>query len=188
MALKNDNEEELTNNIVEFLRENKLPAETIENESFQKILKCAGIGNIDNEKGKTRRSRNKQSSEDEVSDDETSIKQEYEDTTVNEVWLDAKHEGNFESESASSDAPLRRSNLRSAKAPINKRNGSHKSDKAEEALSKFLIAKSIPFNLIDTKMFINFVRELNPQYRVPKSSDLKEKVLQKLSSSSVWGP
>lgn len=182
MALKYDNEEELTNNIVEFLRENKLPAETIENEAFQNILKYAGIGN---EQGNSKRSRHKQSSDDEESDDETSIKQEFEDTTVNEVWLDAKHAGNFESESASSDAP-KRSNLRSAKAPIDKRNGSHKSDKAEEALSKFLIAKSIPFNLIDTKMFINFVRELNPQYRVPKSSDLKEKVLQKLSSSSVW--
>lgn len=99
--------------------------------------------------------------------------------TVNEVWLDSMPENNFNYESSSSSSePFRPMSPKEEKSK-------KKSRRIDLALSKMLIASSIPFEVIDSKHFFNFIQELNPNYRLPRSRDLKEKVLDGLTEKMM---
>lgn len=50
----------------------------------------------------------------------------------------------------------------------------------EVALSSFLIEGNLTFDVVDSKHFKNFVNALNPDYKLPTSSQLKAKVLSQL--------
>lgn len=49
------------------------------------------------------------------------------------------------------------------------------------ALSKMLISASMPFEIVDNRYFKDFVHELNSNYNLPRSRDLKEQLLSRLS-------
>lgn len=48
------------------------------------------------------------------------------------------------------------------------------------ALSSFLIGCNLTFDVVDSKHFKNFVSALNPDYKIPTSSQLTAKVLSQL--------
>lgn len=102
------------------------------------------------------------------------IKEEIEDNrNINQVWMKEMPKNDLLNESSSSSERL---------MPIAKAgNSKEKLNRIDLALSKMLIASSIPFEVIDTKHFFNFIQELNPKYRLPRSHDLKEKVLDGLT-------
>lgn len=164
-------EEELTDSIVEFLKANNLPADIIENRSFQEILKCAGIRHQTKRpklsRNQTRRRYRQDYGERSLDEDDRKLIKR-EDATFIEVCPDLKLE------SSSSDEQSRQNH------------NPTKAKKIDNALSQFLIASSLPFKIIDSKVFANFIKELNPQYKIPKSCYLQEKTLKKLCNSSVW--
>lgn len=52
------------------------------------------------------------------------------------------------------------------------------------ALSSFLIGCNLTFDVVDSKHFKNFVNALNPDYKIPTSSQLTAKVLSQLKGGS----
>lgn len=99
---------------------------------------------------------------------------------MNEIWLDTDDQKreDFEYETSSSDESLPRP-AKSSK--------SNSSTRIDLALSKMLIASSIPFEVVDSKYFIQFVQELkhNPYYKLPRSHDLRDKVLDGLTEKML---
>lgn len=54
----------------------------------------------------------------------------------------------------------------------------------DTALSIFLIGSNLTFDLVDSDHFRKFVKALNPNYKIPTSTQLKSKILNKLSSTT----
>lgn len=55
------------------------------------------------------------------------------------------------------------------------------------ALSSFLISCNLTFDLVDSKHFKNFVNALNPEYKIPTSSQLTARVLYQLKGGDGSG-
>lgn len=55
------------------------------------------------------------------------------------------------------------------------------------ALSSFLIGCNLTFDVVDSKHFKNFVNALNPDYKIPSSSQLTSKVLSQLKGTEAAG-
>lgn len=103
------------------------------------------------------------------------------DGAVNEIWLDSNQHNEYDSESSSASEPSVKRQRQS------KSNRSNSSKRIDFALSKVLIASNIPFEMIDSKNFIEFVQELkqNPYYKLPRSHDLRDKVFSGLSKEML---
>lgn len=109
--------------------------------------------------------------------DEVHIKLEPEDTKIsNQVWLGNDNESEYESESNSSfDVPMRATTSKRARID---------SDGIDVALTTMLISSQVPFELIDNIHFKRFIEKLNPDYSLPRSRELKEKVIKNISRLS----
>lgn len=179
----------MAEHIDDFLQTSMLPADAVRNDTFRKVLKSAGEYNRKTRKDLPRETqattKRRRSDVDYDEDSEQNIKQELDETSglVSEVWLDSKQRNESDSESSSSDDSLMWQK-RPAKSS-NKSGSSPKSTKIDLALSKMLIASSIPFEVVDSKHFMEFVRELNPGYRLPRSHDLKDKVLDGITTKTL---
>lgn len=174
--------------IDDFLQTSMLPAEAVRNNTFRKVLKSAGEYNRkmrkDSPREKQITTKRRRSDVDYDEDSQQLIKEELDETSglVSEVWLDSKQRNESDSESSSSDDSLmwQKRPAKSAKS-----GSSPKSAKIDLALSKMLIASSIPFEVVDSKHFMEFVRELNPDYRLPRSHNLKDKVLDGITTKTL---
>lgn len=60
-----------------------------------------------------------------------------------------------------------------------------KKEDIDTALSIFLISSNLTFDLVDSEHFRKFVKALNPNYKIPTSTQLKSNVLNKLSSTTA---
>lgn len=96
---------------------------------------------------------------------------------VNQVWLGGRHSTALENETSPSWQLNSTDNHRVS-------NHTEQMSKIDLALSKMLISASVPFEILDNRYFKDFVHELNSSYDLPKSRDLKEKLLEKLNGSS----
>lgn len=52
----------------------------------------------------------------------------------------------------------------------------------DASLSSFLIGCNLPFDIVDSPHFKKFANQLNPDYMIPSSSQLKARVIQQLQS------
>lgn len=113
-----------------------------------------------------------------IQQEELIIKTEAEESKLtNQVWLDHdKFDDEYESESNSSyEAPSRPSTSKRAKLDSNG---------IDVALTTMLIASSVSFELIDNIHFKRFIEKLNPDYNLPRSKELREKVIKNISKLS----
>lgn len=110
--------------------------------------------------------------------------QEYEEDPRQEVlWTQTQNIDNYEDEVVATeqsamdiiDEDIRR-HRRSSQT--HKRRSENTS--IDAALSSFLIGCNLTFDIIDSKHFKNFVSALNPDYKIPSSSQLTTKVLSQL--------
>lgn len=177
-----DDEDQLVDDIVGFIKSNNLPAETIDNKSFQKILSRAGKRKKLKIKPDTMRELIQESliEEDFGVDDGTkvNIKSEVDNDhgNVNEVWLNSlKSDDEYESESSYEPSPKRPSTSKSA----TKSNLRGKSEKfIDRKLTEMLISSSTPLELVDHPAFRSFIAAINPNYRLPNSYSIKSKLVE----------
>lgn len=97
------------------------------------------------------------------------VKSEPNDEVVNQVWLDTKSD-NYDSESNSSYEPPQRASTSKAARRTDDRI-------IDKNLTEMLLSSWTPVELVDNPAFKKFVSSLNPNYQLPRSRDLKEKMI-----------
>lgn len=101
---------------------------------------------------------------------------------VNEIWLKNDDQSDYQGESDSNsnssvEAPLRPSASKKAKRD---------SENLDLELVSMLLSSSTPFELIDNPAFKKFVKKLNPSYQLPRSKDLKEKIIHTMANAKFF--
>lgn len=101
---------------------------------------------------------------------------------VNEIWLKPSENSDFNEESDSNsnssvEAPLR---------PSTSKKMRRETENLDIELVSMLLSSSTPFELIDNPSFKKFVKKLNPSYQLPRSKDLKEKIIHSMTNSNRY--
>lgn len=114
----------------------------------------------------------------------TEVDDEDRHDVVNEIWLKNTEHSDYHEESdsntnSSMEAPLRPSTSKKFKS-------SSATENLDIELVSMLLSSSSPFELIDNPAFKKFVNKLNPNYQLPRSKDLKEKIITSMANAKYF--
>lgn len=101
---------------------------------------------------------------------------------VNEVWLKNSEHSEYNDESDSNS----NSSVEVRARPSTSKKMKKETENLDIELVSMLLSSSTPFELIDNPNFKKFVKKLNPNYQLPRSKDLKEKIIHSMANNARY--